>query len=49
MNIQPTRVKPNAAATSKRLRLGDLSQSKMSTVERPGDVFAASWHTDIDV
>lgn len=49
VNIKSSRVKPDAAPTTKRLRLGDLSKAKMSAVELTGNVFTALRHGYIDV
>jgi hypothetical protein len=49
MNVQAAGIKPHAAATSKRLRLWNLAQTKVSAVKRAGNVFAAFGHADVDV
>jgi hypothetical protein len=49
VNIKSTGIKPDAASNSKRLRLGNLSQAKVSTIERTGNVLTALWHGHIDV
>jgi hypothetical protein len=49
VNVKPTRIKPDAASNSKRLRLGNLSKAKLFAVERTGNFLAALRQCHIDV
>lgn len=49
VKIETLRIKPDSAPGSKRLRFGNFPQSKLATVEGPGEVFATFGHGDVDV
>ncbi len=49
VKIKSTGIKPDAASGSQRLRFGNLSEPKVSPVERTGHVLAALRHGHVDV